>query len=163
MALLVVFVAIIYIVFGYIVMKKIDLFLEKLNSGTQDIDEMNDNKVQITILIFGNNDLTKSIAQYCCDKNIEFKYLEHYNELDFNCQYSLLLALSYNDIDNLTISAVGKKICYVAHTVSLCNDRENLRMYNDFGMYKIITLDRDISYTFNLIKELVDNETKEQA
>ncbi|MGB4311371.1 MAG: hypothetical protein ACOX0L_08015 [Natronincolaceae bacterium] len=147
-----------YIIFGYFIMNKIDIFIEKdvINTGTDYVDKKSTGGK--SLLLFGNNELAKSVVKYCNDKDIELKFIEYYNELDFGYEYSLLLALSNNDVDNLMISAIGKKVCSIPHIVSLCNNNENLKIYDGFDMEKVITLDNDIGYMFNLIKEVVDSE-----
>lgn len=158
MALLIILATIGYIIFGYFIMNKVDIFIAKnvVNPKIDDIDKKSTSRKNL--LLFGNNELVKSVIKYCSDKNIGLKFIEYYNELDFGYEYSLLLALSNNDVDNLMISAIGKKVCSIPHIVSLCNNNENLKIYDDFDMEKVITLDNDISYIFNLIKEVADSE-----
>ena len=147
-----------YIIFGYFVMNKIDIFIEKDVVGTT-ADCIGKKSIsKKNLLLFGNNELAKAVVKYCTDRGIEFRFIEYYNELDFGYEYSLLLALSNNDVDNLMISAIGKKVCSIPHIVSLCNNNENLKIYDSLDMEKVITLDNDIGYMFNLIKEVVDSE-----
>lgn len=164
MTFLIVLAIAIYILFGYLIMNKIDIFLDK-NNDSSELDYFNeilldDEKQEKEILLFGDNNLTKSIGRYCIDKNISLNFSKYYNELDFNRKYSLLLAISDNDTDNLTVSTIGRDICSIPHIASLCNKDENLKMYKDFGIDRIITLDNDLSYNINVLKELVDDENK---
>ena len=130
MTFLIVLAIAIYILFGYLIMNKIDIFLDK-NNNSSELDYFNeilldDEKQEKEILLFGDNNLTKSIGMYCRDKNIIPVFLTNHTELNFNRKYSLLLAISDNDTDNLTVSTIGRDICSIPHIASLCNKDETL-------------------------------------
>jgi hypothetical protein len=69
-----------YIIFGYFIMNKIDIFIEKdvINTGTDYVDKKSTGGK--SLLLFGNNELAKSVVKYCNDKDIELKFIEYYNE-----------------------------------------------------------------------------------
>lgn len=167
MTLIIIFSTIVFFIFGYLVMSNIDRFLDKNVQTVEDyfmdegiIDNQEEHK---SILIFGDNKITSLIKDYCDSQNYVFRVIEDINNIDKRYKYLSLFALSNNDADNLMLSSIGLKVYSIPHIITLCNSRDNLKIYNEFNFEKVIMYDDEIDKIYNDVKGLIENVTKNQA
>lgn len=165
MTLIIVLGTIVFFIAGYYVMDRIDRFLSNNVMDVKKDNYINDNGIWESslseyILIFGDNELSSFIKNLCTENSIQYKSITKVNELDYRYKYSLLFALSDTDIDNLLISSVCTNICTVPFIVSLCNDRENIKVFKEYNLEKVIMKGDDINYSLNILKGMVNCATK---
>lgn len=165
MTLIIVFGTIVFFIAGYYVMSRIDKFILnniidiKANNYVDDI-EITESSLSEYILIFGDNELANFLKNLCIENGIKYKGIAKVNELNHKYRYSILFALSDFDIDNILISSICTKICTVPHIVSLCNDRENIKVFNEYNLERVIVKDDDINYSLNVLKGMMNYATK---
>lgn len=167
MTLIIIFSTIVFFIFGYVVMSNIDRFLDKNIQTTEDyfMDEgiIDKEEEQKNILIFGDNKISTLIKDYCEAQNYVFKVIADIDNIDKRYKYLSLFALSNNDADNLMLSSIGHKVYSIPHIITLCNSRDNLKVYNEFNFEKVIMYDDEIDVIYNEVKGLMDNATKNKA
>jgi hypothetical protein len=166
LTLIVVFFAIVFLLLGYYAMDKIDKFIENnvLTSNNYLSDEYADNKEvkQKVILIYGDNELTKLIEDYCNSQKYIYEAITDINYISTDYKYICLLALSYIDVDNLMISSIGLKVYSISQVITLCNSQSNLKIYNEFNFDKVLLHGDETDKLFNDIKGWLQDEVKDQ-
>lgn len=114
------------------------------------------------ILIFGENELTHLIKEFCDYKSYSYKDIVDINNLNYNYKYLSLFALSDNDTDNLIISSIGNKVCAIPFTIAICNSIDNLKVYNQFNLEKVLLYDGQIDRMYSVVREMVEDVIKSQ-
>jgi hypothetical protein len=164
---IVVFVAIAFLLLGYYAMDKIDKALvSNVFSSNQYLSNGNtyDNESkQKVILIYGDNELARWVKSYCNSEKYIYEVIAEFNNISNGHEYSCLLALSYNDVDNLMISSVGLKVYSISHIIALCNNQNNLRMYNEFNFEKVLLYHNEMDELCNIVKGIVQNVVKNEV
>ena len=167
MTFIVVFVAIVFLLLGYYAMDKIDKFLVSNTSVSNEY--LSDKNTEIkeykkkAILIYGDNELTNLAAAYCNSQAYIYETITEINHISNDYSYLCLLALSYNDVDNLMLGSVGLKIYGISHIISLCNSQSNLKLYNEFNFDKVLLYDNEVSNLFNIVKGFMQNAIKDEV
>lgn len=158
--------AIVFFIAGYYMMNRIDEFLE---NSVENLTESlcygyteNKKYKEGIILIYGKNNLTELVEAYCNSRKYIYESIEEVSHINTEKKYICLLALSYNDVDNLTISSIGFKVYSIANIFSLCNTKSNLKIYKEFNVNDVLLYDSGIDNIFNNIKGLVENAVKNQ-
>ena len=159
---LIIFVATVaFCLFGYFIMDRIDKFLENNNFSVYDNTSQGliyfDDDEEEKILIFGENELTNLIKEFCDDQNYPYKNIVDINNINYNYKYLSLLALSDNDTDNLTISSICKKVCSIQYTIAICNSISNLKFYNQLNLEKVLLYDEQLERMYIVIREMMEN------
>lgn len=161
---LIIFVStVVFILFGYFIMDRIDRFLKYNNSSNYDniphgLIDFDDEDEKI--LIFGDNELSHLIKEFCDDKSYSYKDIVDINNLNYNYKYLSLFALSDNDTDNLIISSIGNKVCAIPYTIAICNSIDNLKVYNQFNLEKVLLRDEQIDRMYSVVREMVEDVIK---
>ena len=167
MTFIVVFVAIAFLLLGYYAMDKIDKYLVSnaipSNEYFSSLYIDNTEFKQKVILIYGFNEFTKLVIAYCNSKKYIYETITEFNDIDNGNKYSCLLALSNNDVDNLMIASVGRKVYGISHIITLCNSQNNLRMYNEFNFEKVLLYDDKMDDHLNIVKGFVQNAVKNEV
>ncbi|GEM_PF-3274031 len=153
---------IVLFILGYYIMDHIDQFIQN-NVGISNKnlchEKVKDREEKNRILIYGKNELTELVEDYCNSQRYEYQQITDVCYIDPETKYRCLLALSYNDADNLTVSSIGFKIYSISNVTALCNNQENLKMYKEFSVHNVLLYD-DIDKVFGMIKGLVEDGNK---
>lgn len=154
-----------FILFGYFIMDRIDRFLKNNNNSVYDnisqgLIDFDDEEGKI--LIFGDNELTNLIKEFCDAKSYSYKDIVDINNLNYNYKYLSLFALSDNDTDNLLISSIANKVCSIPYTIAICNSRDNLKVYSQFHLEKVLLYDEQVDKMYNFVREMMENVIKSQ-
>ena len=164
MTLTVCFSAIVFFILGYYLIDNIDKFIEnKIDAPYENISykKINDKgPEQNIILIYGKNELTKRVENYCESKKYIYESMKEINPINTDYRYICLFALSDNDTDNLTISSIAAKIYSIPNITALCNSQGNLKMYKEFSINNVLLYDGGIDKVFSIIKGLVEDAIK---
>lgn len=161
MILIVVLLTIVFLIFGYYLMDRIDKFIAYNNlSLNEDFsnEEKESTEDEYVILIYGENDLVKGIKDYCDSKKYTYQSISDISNIKSNYKYSCLLALSNNDADNLMVGRVGLKLYSIPKIVGLCNREDNLKIYKEFNFNRALLQNSGIDKVFINIKELLEKE-----
>jgi hypothetical protein len=162
-----VFVAIAFLLLGYYAMDKIDKALVSNvfspNVYLSDEHTYDSESKQKVILIYGDNELAKWVKAYCNSEKYIYEVVSEFNNICNGHDYSCLLALSYNDVDNLMIASIGLKVYSISHIIALCNNQNNLRMYSEFNFEKVLLYHDEMDELFNIVKEFVQNVVKNEV
>lgn len=166
MTFIVVFIAIVFLLLGYYAMNELDKFLvnnisssnEYLSDGHTEIEE---DKKKV-VLIYGDNELTKLVAAYCNSQIYIYQTITEINHISSNYKYRCLLALSFNDIENLMLASVGLKVYGISPIIALCNSQNNLKLYNELNIDNVVLNNDEIGELFNVVKGLVQNAIKNE-
>ncbi|MPW27246.1 hypothetical protein GC105_15875 [Alkalibaculum sp. M08DMB] len=140
-------------------MSKIDMFIEDTiytpNNSNKDNSSFND-----SILIYGDNSLTEQVIAYCESMKYEYKTIDDIQFISMDYKYSCLLALSYNDANNLITSSVATKVYSIINVIALCNYQNNMKIYNDLNFIEVILRKNDTNSHLSIIKESLQNAVK---
>lgn len=147
-------------------MDKVDKFLNgrtlTSNEDSNDFIEPKESKQKV-ILIQGDNELSQLAKEFCISQNYAYEAITEFKDISNNYQYSCLLALSYNDADNLMIGSVGLKVYCISHILTLCNSQRNMRMYSEFNFDQVLLYNEEIQKLFFNIKGFVHNAVKDEV
>lgn len=167
MTFLVVFVAIVFLLLGYYAMDKIDKYLVNNVFPSKEYlsdDHINNRELkQKVILIYGDNELTKLIKAYCNSREYIYEAITEFNNISTGNKYNCLLALSYNDVENLMISSVGLKVYGISHIIALCNSQNNLKLYSEFNFERVLLYNNEMDALFNIVKGFMQNVVKNEV
>lgn len=167
MTLILVFFIIVFFIFGFFVMDNIDKFIYKNIQTTEEsfVKEVivSNEKEFKNILIYGDNKIATIIKDYCKEQNYHFNVIKDINDIDKKNKYLSLLALSNSDTDNLIISSIGLKVYSIPHIITLCNNRDNLKVYSEFNFEKVIMYDDAINLVYEDVKGVMENAIKNQV
>lgn len=167
MTFIVVFVAIVFLLLGYYAMDRIDKVL--VNNVLSSNEYLSGDKTgncgskKKVILICGENELTKQIKAYCDSQEYIYEAITEFNNISAANKYICLLALSYNDADNLMIASVGLKVYSISNIIALCNSQNNLKLYNEFNFDKVLLYNEEMDKLFNIAKGFVQNAVKTEV
>ncbi len=147
-------------------MDKLDKFLENelsLSNGFLSEEYSHNNSPsQKVILIFGDNKLTRRVKAYCNSQEYIFEEITEINQINSDYKYACLLALSNNDVDNLTISSIILKVYCISCIIALCNNQSNLKIYNEFNFEKVL-FNGEIDGLYDIAKEFIQNAIKNKV
>jgi Trk K+ transport system NAD-binding subunit len=148
-------------------MDKIDKFIVNNVSPPNEYlsyeDTNNKESNQKVILIYGDNELTKLIKAYLNSEIYIYEAITEFNNISSDNKYSCILALSYNDVDNMMIGSVGLKVYGISHIIALCNSQNNLKLYNEFNFDKVLLYDAEMDKLFNIVKGFVKNAIENEV
>lgn len=115
---------IIVLVFFYSLheMSLVDKFIN--NIGVQDTKKK--------ILIYGDNELANSIEEICEDENAQYEVMENDIEKIVDKEYNLLILLRNDDLDNLMLCSLGRRLSNIRGIISVCNDKKNKILYEKY-------------------------------
>jgi hypothetical protein len=121
------------IMFGFIIMRQIDNFIEDggLGDNTQTPPKNG-------ILLFGEQTFIRDISSRLSVKNILY-YIINEPDISENFNFSIIIAISDNDIDNLLLCNKAKHICPDVLTITRCNDLIYKNVFEDVGINYILT------------------------
>lgn len=143
-------VLIIYIlIYGMYVMNKVDLFVSE-----ESVDDTDD----AHILIYGCNKISVKVQMYLDSINVKYDLVGNDIVKGIDDKYRILLMLSNDDLDNLMIYSLGKKYGRIRMAISVCNNNQNKKIYDEYGIINI-----DFKYGcsdkfLSLIKEKIKND-----
>lgn len=141
---------VIYIfIYGMNVMNKVDIFLSKKNHGEID---------NAYILIYGWNEISFRVQAYLDSINVKYDLVDNNMAQGIDERYRILLLLSNDDLDNLMVYSLGKKWGGIRMAIAVCNNAENKKIYDEYG---IINVDFEYGHSdkfFSMIKEKVKND-----
>lgn len=140
---------IIIFIYGIYVMNKVDLFLSEEN-----LEEIN----TTDILIYGCNEISVRVKTYLDSINVKYDLVDSNMVKGIDEKYRILLMLSSDDLDNLTVYSLGKKWGRIRTAIAVCNNVENKRIYDEYGIMNV-----DFKYGHSdqfllMIKEKIEND-----
>lgn len=151
MGYIIVIVSILFILFfGIYGTKKVDRFIEINQSSTV---QRNEEKV----LIMGNKQVTKSIESYLDTNNIQYDIIYDNNMQRLNNSYKCLIILFNDDLDNLMACALSRKWYNIESVISVYNDFENERIFDEYGVMRISINNIYNKQCLSAIKEKIKN------
>jgi len=114
------------IIIGFIIpLSAAGYILSKLDKALHAINAIKDKNV----IVFGNSILSNETIKILIENNINAIKLIEYMPAENKPDAEYLLTLSESDIDNLTMSAIYKKVYNIRNIISICNDRKNTNMF----------------------------------
>lgn len=140
---------IIIFIYGIYVMNKVDLFLSEEN-----LEEIN----TADILIYGCNEISVRVKTYLDSINVKYDLVGSNMVKGIDEKYRILLMLSSDDLDNLMVYSLGKKLGRICTAIAVCNNVENKRIYDEYG---IMNVDFKYGYSdqfLSMIKEKIEND-----
>ncbi|ABR49440.1 hypothetical protein Amet_3311 [Alkaliphilus metalliredigens QYMF] len=148
-------------------MDQVDTFVEShaqyANENLSDEYTNSREMKEKVILIYGDNELSNRVKAYCDLQNEMWEFITDINDINTESNYKCLLALSYNDVDNLMISSVAFKIYSIPSVIVLCNNQSHLKIYNEFNFDEVLLYSDNIDRLFSAIKGWVEDAVKDQA
>lgn len=157
--LLVLLFAVAFILLGYFFMDKVDKFIEDGDIRLRDPYKEYCNGYKIhdnVILIYGKNDFSKLVIALCESKGYSYVAISESEQINKDLNYICLLALSYNDADNLMISSIGLKIYSIPKTVAMCNNKDYLKVYKEFPLERILLQEEGRQRLLGAIEEFLE-------
>lgn len=151
MGYIIVIVSILFILFfGIYGTKKVDRFIEINQSSTA---QRNEEKV----LIMGNKEVSKSIESYLDTNNIQYDTIYDNSMKKLSNCYKCLIILFNDDLDNLMACALSRKWYNIECVISVCNDFENERIFDEYGVMRISINNIYNKQCLSAIKEKIKN------
>lgn len=151
---------------GYYAMVKVDKFIENnVEHSNGDLcDKYKDCRgmEEKLILIYGNNEITNLVKDYCDLQKYKYESIIDINSINSEVEYRCLFTLSYHDTDNLMVSSVGFKVYSIPSVIALCNNQNYLKIYKEFNFAKTLLYTYETDKLFNAIKELVEDAVKDK-
>jgi len=124
--LLVVFV-VCFLLAGYWMMKRLDLFLSQNLIGT---DEAVSPVVDIALI--ANEELSRELGSMFRTGDISFDVLQGEDDF-YDHEYRLICAFTQDDLQNLLFCTLGKKISKARSAFSRCNNPLHRNLFRDAG------------------------------
>ena len=108
-------------VFGYILIGRVDSFLEKGGfSG------FSGDTVRKDVLVFSSsekqNNEAESMISSLTDLSLSYDIVQR-PQIPDKCSYDIVLTISGNDMDNLMLCATAKRVYTKVFTLAKCNDK----------------------------------------
>ncbi|MCC5911726.1 MAG: hypothetical protein JJT76_14975 [Clostridiaceae bacterium] len=167
MTIIVALITIVFLLFGYYLMDRVDRFVEKYEQYANEnlSDEYNDSgkMEEKVILIYGDSELTNRVKAYCRSQKYIYEDIADISNINTKLNYKCLFALSYNDVDNLMISSVAFKIYSIPSIIALCNNQSHLKIYNEFNFDEVLLYNDKIDRLLNSLKGWVEDAVKDKA
>jgi len=108
-------------------MSKVDKFVKKGGFIEDDV-------ISPVAIVLGETDLAKQIIEHLQKNGIPVLTLLEPFLLEQEQNFCYLFALSENDVDNIVLCKVGKKVYSIEKIISICNDRRNDGMFISEGI-----------------------------
>jgi hypothetical protein len=108
-------------------------------------------------VVMGETDLAKSMVDYLTVKEIPVFSLSEPVLLERGKNFDYLFALSGNDADNIVLCKIGRKVYCIDKIISLCNDRENERMFAKEKIRYLSGKDVKASMFFNAVLQKAES------
>lgn len=150
--LLIISFVILLVYIGHLV-SKLDKFLEKEGIKAQD------DEIGPVAIVLGGDDLAKQVTQLLQKNGISVLSLIEPFMVQQEQSFRYLFALSENDVDNIVLCKIVKKVYNIENIISLCNDRRNEGL---FMSEKIRYLSGE-NVTAQLLYEIVLHSAEVQA
>ena len=141
------FIPLVYI--GHL-MSKLDKFFAEGGFMLED-----DERYPVAIVL-GGTDLAKQVIELLQENKIPVLALSEPFLLQQEQSFRYLFALSKNDVDNIVLCKIGKKVYNIEKVISLCNDQGNKDM---FISEKIRCLSSE-NITAQLLYDIIVKETE---
>lgn len=121
------------VVFGYCIMGRMDKFLRNMDFEDDDREEKNSN-----VLLFASKPDFSSFETSLTDKKIS--YISTYEpDIPDNMQIMTVLAVSNNDLDNLSLCCKARHLFPNAFLIAKCNDMLYHGIFKETGIHRIVT------------------------
>ena len=134
-------------------MSKVDKFMKK--GGLMIEDDM----ISPIAIVLGGTDLAKQITELLQKNAIPVLTLLEPFLLEQEQKFCYLFALSENDVDNIVLCKVGKKVYNIEKIISICNNRRHDGMFMSEGIRYLPSED----VTAQMLYEVVLEETEVKA
>lgn len=116
-----------FVLIGYYIMNRLDVFLV----GSTNRDHK---KTEKKVLIYGNNLISDKITARLTNEAISYEKVQDVAYIKKEAQYYCVVALSEEDLDNLMMCVMSEKVHNKLFSIALCNDYRNKLV---FEKYKI--------------------------
>ena len=148
MTIVLIIVTIGIVLYGYLLMHRIDSFFEQRANGETPLDFM-----QKDILLFGNPKDMKTLCKKLDLTDLSFDCVDE-PKLCTHTTYRLVGAFSHSDIDNLQLCKSAKRNQKDIHIVAKCNDLIYENIYKHIGVSLVLLKDIEYSQIISCIEGL---------
>lgn len=154
MEILLVIICLYIAIMGYFSAKKLDLFVDKINTDDIESPYIYIGK-PLPVLILAGSELSSKLCIHLEELNIPYECIESENDLNQSRPYQYYFALSNDDLKNLTMCLIITKMLHLSNISTICNDRSFMPLYNESGVQ---TYSRgDVDEYFLVSKLLVES------
>ncbi|HAS73779.1 MAG TPA: hypothetical protein DCS67_06510 [Clostridiales bacterium UBA8960] len=121
------------ILLGYFSVKKVDRFIDKINTEDAESHFINTSR-PIPLLVMGESDLSSKFRMHLEELNIPFDYIEDESSLNTSFPYPFYFALSLDDLSNLSLCIMVTKLIHSSNVVTSCNNPSYIPLYERNGI-----------------------------
>lgn len=124
----------IYIAYlGYISVKKVDQFIDRIKTDDIESPYIHVGK-PVPVLILSGSELSKKLCVHLDELNIPYECIDNENELNQTKPYQYYFALSNDDLKNLTLCIMVTKMLHNSNILTICNDNSYTPLYLENGV-----------------------------
>lgn len=128
---LLIVILILFAAFGYLLMDKIDLCLTTPEVFPDKKALPPEGSPAGGTLIFGRLAVADEIAAQFERLHIPYHKIRSLDELLTSQSYRFLIAVDSDDLENLTVCVVSRKMMSIQTLAAVCNNRESIRLYEE--------------------------------
>ena len=134
MTILLIFIILYAIFIGFYGVNKLNKFLSRVEPSSEYFQKPHLEEDATEILILGKVDEVAPLVAKLSEDHINCKIIESEDLVSYSEDYRAVLAASHDDLSNLTLCIVMKKLLSVENVFALCNDMDNESLYKKNGI-----------------------------
>lgn len=134
MTILLVLVIIYAIFIGFYGVSRLNKFLTEVEPRSDYYQKPQLDEDAVEVLILGNKQEVSPFVAKLSEDHIHYKLIESEDLVSYSEDYRAVFAISHDDLSNLTLCIVMKKLLSVENVFALCNNVENESLYKKNGI-----------------------------
>lgn len=135
MTILLVLVILYAIFIGFYGVNKLNKFLTQVEPRSDYYQKPQLDKEAAEVLILGKADEVSPLVAKLSEDHIHYTIIESEDRVSYSEDYRAVFAISHDDLSNLTLCIIMKKLLSVETVFALCNNVENESLYKKNGIF----------------------------